>query len=102
MWLAFHVGTSIPICSIGDLDAHNNLGLTCTPEIRKGKLDPENDRCVLHFFCNDRSTLCVVRWYVSYLMRRFIVIASDGVWDYMTEDDVASVVMQVCPLFMDT
>ena len=48
--------------SIGDADAHANLGLSCKPEIKRGMLG-ESDR--------------------------FLVIATDGVWDYMDEADGA-------------
>lgn len=51
--------------SIGDADAHANLGLLATPEMRPGKLTP-----------NDR----------------FFVLASDGVWDFLGEEDVARLV----------
>jgi len=54
--------------SLGDADAHAHLGLIATPEIRKGNIDVNRDR--------------------------FMVIASDGVWDYLGEDTVARIVAQ--------
>jgi serine/threonine protein phosphatase PrpC len=54
--------------SIGDADAHANLGLVATPELRKGAVEGSRDR--------------------------FIVLASDGVWDYLGEDSVARIVAQ--------
>lgn len=50
----------------GDADAHTHLGLTCKPELKRGVLNDPSDR--------------------------FIVLASDGCWDYMDEGDVARVV----------
>lgn len=52
--------------SIGDADAHAHLGLVATPEIRRGTLDPMRDK--------------------------FIVLATDGVWDFLDEDAVARMV----------
>lgn len=46
------------MCSIGDLDAHNNLGLTCTPEIKKGVLDPQHDRWVARAPLWSEDALC--------------------------------------------
>jgi serine/threonine protein phosphatase PrpC len=52
--------------SIGDLDAHNHLGLTARPEVTRLNLDRTCDR--------------------------FIVLATDGVWDQASEDDVGTLV----------
>ena len=45
----------------GDEDAHAHLGIIATPELQHGTLRPDQDR--------------------------FIVLASDGVWDVMSEED---------------
>lgn len=55
--------------SIGDADGHAHLGLSSAPELQGGRLT-ERDR--------------------------FIVLASDGVWDYLDEDAVAGLVMDAC------
>lgn len=62
--------------SLGDADAHTHLGLIATPEIRKGTIDPARDR--------------------------FMVIASDGVWDYLGEDSVARIVAQATGMPLST
>jgi serine/threonine protein phosphatase PrpC len=53
--------------SIGDADGHAHLGLSATPEVKTGRLDARD---------------------------RFVVLASDGVWDYMSEEDVAGLVLE--------
>lgn len=50
--------------SIGDADAHANLGLVATPEVKKGVINGDRDR--------------------------FMVLASDGVWDFLGEDAVSA------------
>lgn len=56
--------------SLGDLDAHNHLGVSALPEMTE-RIISENDR--------------------------YIIIASDGVWDYMTNEEV----MAFCTQFSD-
>mmetsp|Transcript_10559 Transcript_10559/g.19480 ORF Transcript_10559/g.19480 Transcript_10559/m.19480 type:complete len:410 (-) Transcript_10559:247-1476(-) len=48
--------------SIGDLDAHQNLGIESKAEIIKGSIDPSSNQ--------------------------YLVLASDGVWDQMTNEQV--------------
>ena len=51
--------------SIGDLDSHTHLGLTAEAEVRTHTLQPDSDQ--------------------------FVVLATDGVWDFMSNKDVARV-----------
>ncbi len=54
--------------SIGDFDAHENLGVSAKPEVLVHQLT-SNDR--------------------------YLILASDGVWDYMTNEEVMDIAMTI-------
>lgn len=63
--------------SIGDADAHANLGLSAEPEIRRGVLDPLKEAGA------------------EGGQDAYLLLATDGVWDHLTEDDVNECIMRV-------
>lgn len=52
--------------SIGDVDAHRHLGVITDPEFQKAKIDSTKEQC--------------------------IILASDGVWDQMSNEEVVNMV----------
>ena len=54
--------------SLGDLDAHNHLGVSAEPEMGERVLGQED---------------------------KYFVLASDGVWDYMTNEEVLEIVSSI-------
>lgn len=54
--------------SIGDVDAHRHLGVITDPEFDKAKIDDSKEQCV--------------------------IVASDGVWDQMTNEEVVNIVFE--------
>lgn len=64
--------------SIGDADAHANLGLLSSPEVRRGTLCPLEDRADGKVVGSDA----------------YIVLATDGVWDHLDEADVNEIVLR--------
>lgn len=54
--------------SVGDLDAHENLGISAKPEILVHQLTSKD---------------------------RYLIIASDGVWDFMSNEEVLDIAMTV-------